>query len=242
MILFNNPDFENLSFVTEELVSCSASHHLQIRQWSVWQVWARINILNNIAALIENPKWVRNPLKNVCEIYYSIWEGVNSVYLYFIPAAASVPKEVWLSPWPCLSVRLAKLFWVMLQNWRGEELVTGLSFGGTEQACITLTAAGAVGIQGFWYIGIFPKSLINLYGIAFLLVMKCIFWHWLFFSKKRFKWCMKGREVTKLNSKGLRSNNLNYKDQLRSKCNSAGSEIPYCNFYQLLLLVFLILI
>jgi len=54
---------------------------------------------------------------------------------------------------------------------------------------------------------------------------------------------MKGREVTKLISEGLRNKHLNCKDQSHSffKLNPADSEIPYYSFYKLLLLVFLLL-
>lgn len=55
------------------------------------------------------------------------------------------------------------------------------------------------------------------------------------FLWKAIKWWMKGREVTKLNSKGLRNNNLNYKDQSHCKQNPADSEIPYYRFYNFLL-------
>lgn len=41
-------------------------------------------------------------------------------------------------------------------------------------------------LQSYYFqVGMFPKILINLYGITLLLVTKCIFLHWLFLSEKQ---------------------------------------------------------
>lgn len=101
-----------------------------------------------------------------------------------------------------------------------EELIRGLIFGGIEQLWIMLTSPVAVVLSvpgssskamtavafsiqvkthssrillSSWT---FPKSLINIYGNTILWVIRSIFLHWLFLSKKAIKWCMKGREVT----------------------------------------------
>lgn len=80
----------------------------------------------------------------------------------------------------------------------------------------------------------FNQSLWNYFFISH----EMHFFTLIIFLQKAIKWCMKGREVTKL--KGLRNNHLNYNDQLHCKQNPADSEIPYYSFYKLLLLVYLL--
>lgn len=147
---------------------------------------------------------------------------------------------MWLTPWLRLSVRLAKLFWRILQNWRGEELVMGLIFWRCWTDMDHSDFSWSCGYSRFlvdWNISQkFNQSLWNYIFISH----EMHFFTLIIFLQKAIKGCMKGREVTKLNSKGLGNNNLNYKEQLHSKCNSEDSEIPYYNFYEFLLHVLIL--
>lgn len=170
-------------------------------------------------------------------VKFIIQFGRSKVSLFVFHAS----KEVWLSPWLCLSERFAKLFWVILQNWRGKELLMGLIFWRYWTAMYHSDFSWSCGYSRFLVdLNISLKFNQSLWNYIFI-SHEMHFFALIIFSQKAIKWCMKGREVTALNSKGLRDNNLNYKDQFHSKWNSVDSEIPYYNFYKLLLLVFLIL-
>lgn len=191
-------------------------------------VWVSINILNSIAALFENWKCIKFLWTKA--VKYSNRERISLPIFHFSCSQQSATECL-------LTVSLSQTSRTFLRDtaelerggthcvpefWRYWTVLYHTDFSWLCEYSRLLVAIARPWLQWhfpfkwrlipqryYFQVGIFPQSLISLYGITFLLVTKCIFLHWLFFSKKQLNdaWNTEKYKI-KFN---LRNNHLNYK-------------------------------